>query len=207
MKRSVIELIVILLLVSIIYIKDMFLYKESQIKLIETIVDQDLNNHLNDYSNLLKEHNLIKQPGYKCITRIKNRKINNFYNYVLIFNNQNCNLKENDIVLNDNGLIGIVSSVYNHYAKVSLINNNNINISVRINDNYGTLKSNKDKLYISELVNNNSISLKDKVYTSGLTKIPKDILIGEVSNITNKSIEIKAYSNILDNPYVSIYGE
>ena len=66
------------------------------------------------------------------------------------------------------------------------------------------------KLYASNFTNLESIQINDKVFTSGLTNIPKDLLIGSVSRINdskNKMIlEINPISDITKRPYVSVYG-
>ena len=109
MKRQVIDLIIIIILITIIYIKDMFNYRNSQIKIIETSLNYDLTLKLDDYDKLLREINIPKMAGFKCITKIKSHKINDFYDHIMIYNNQECNFKKNDIVLGENGIIGFVS--------------------------------------------------------------------------------------------------
>ena len=210
MKRQVIDLIIILILITIIYIKDMFGYRNSQIKIIETSLNNDLALKLDDYEKLLKEINIPKMVGFKCITKIKSYKINEFYDHLMIYNNKNCNLKKNDIVLGENGIIGFLSKVNNNRADVKLITSSDTSLSIKINNNYGELYAKNGKLYASNFINPNTIQINDKVYTSGLTDIPKNLLLGTVSKISdNKNkmiIEINPTSNIIKSPYVSVYG-
>ena len=211
MKRQIIDLIIIAILITIIYIKDMFLYKSSQINLIQTTLGSDLTRKLEDYSYLLKENNLNRPDEFKCITRIKNRSINDFYKYIMIYNNKNCYLNKNDIVVNAEGLIGFISKTNKISSSVKLLTNSDTNLSIRINNNYGTLFAKNGKLYAKDFVNTSDIEVGSRVYTSGLTNIPKDLLIGTVSKtILKNNVLVYEIIGVFENqnsPYVSIYGE
>ena len=207
MKKQILDYIIIVLLILIIYVKDFIINQHSQIRVIETVLSNNLKRKLEDYEKLLKEYNLDRKKDFKCITMVKNRQPNLFYEYVAIYNNQNCELVRGDIVLNENGLLGTVVKVFKNKAIVSLITNPKEKISIRVNNSFGTLYAKHGKLYINDIVNESNIKNGDIVYTSGLTSIPKDIYIGNVVNTNNKNvIQVKEKANVLDNNYVSIYG-
>lgn len=101
----------------------------------------------------------------------------------------------NSPVINNIGLIGLYN---NHF----LIPSNTLNLSIKINNTYGTLKDNK------VTISHGQYEIGDKIYSSGLTNIPENILIGEVQNIypsTNTiedTIDIKYIEN--NTTYVGI---
>ena len=206
MKKQLIDLIIILIALLLIFFKDLSVYRFNQIKTIESVIDYDLKNTLDDYKSLKQEFN-IKTLDYKCITRIKERNINDYYKYITIYNNHNCNLKKKDLVLSNNELLGFVVNVNQLFAKVILITNPKSSVSVKVNNNYGTLKSSHGKSYIEDLIFDNDLKIGDRVYTSGLTDIPKDIYIGEISKIDDFKVELNVLSINSDNPYVSIIGD
>lgn len=211
MKKQVIDFIIIILLISTIYIKDLVIYQNNQIKIIESVIDHDLSLKLEDYNRLLNENNIPKQNGFKCITRIKNQQINLFYNYISIYNNKNCHLSENDIVLNENGLLGTIVKVFKKSAIVELISNPGNNISIQIGSAFGTMKAKNGILYIDDITEGFNIEKGDKVLTSGLTTIPKGLNVGTISNVwsikSQNIFEIKPTANITDGTFLSIYGE
>ena len=105
-------------------------------------------------------------------------------------------------VIDDNGLIGIISSVKKNTSIVKLITNKTTNISVKINDSYGILKSLDGKVFVSDFSYYDNINIGDKIYTSGIGNIKGDIYIGEVIDIKlneteiEKIVEVKLAGNI-----------
>ena len=117
---------------------------------------------------------------------------NNLYNNNSYFIESNTNF-ENNIVLNDKGFIGILSN-----KKLTLVKD--LNLSVRINDSIGILKNNKIKIISGDY------KLGDLIYTSSMSSVKENLLIGYVKGIQKLSnednIEIK-YLDI-DTSYVVI---
>lgn len=131
------------------------------------------------------------------------RNIYDFYNKIDI-NLGSDKIKVGDIVLNEDGLIGVVSKTYKNYSTVELLTNNEINISVKINDSYGILESANNKIKIEDVKLNEQINIGDKIYTSGLTSIKPNILIGTVKNVLKGSLELEYEIEV--EPSVNFYN-
>ena len=131
------------------------------------------------------------------------RNIYDFYNKIDI-NLGSDKIKVGDIVLNEDGLIGVVSKTYKNYSTVELLTNNEINISVKINDSYGILKSANNKIKVEDVKLNEQINIGDKIYTSGLTSIKPNILIGTVKNVLKGSLELEYEIEV--EPSVNFYN-
>lgn len=83
-----------------------------------------------------------------------------------------------DAVINSEGLIGVVTKTMKNRSIVTLVTGS-YNISVEINGTYGNLHNN----IVDLLDKYANIKSGDKVYTSGLTNIPKGILIGSINEV------------------------
>ena len=104
---------------------------------------------------------------------------------------ENVNVFENDVVLNNDGLIGIVTKTYDYYSIVTLITNKNSNISVKINDAIGILKTINNTLVVTDINNYEKVNVDDEIYTSGLGNLPDNIYIGKVKSINLNNTEIE----------------
>ena len=68
------------------------------------------------------------------------------------------------------------------------------NLSVKINDSFGTITGYEDGLYIiSDLSNYDIISINDTVYTSTIGNIKTPVLVGTVYSIEEHDISKKVY--------------
>ncbi len=121
------------------------------------------------------------------------RELYNFTEEILIKTSKE--VQEGDIVVNKEGVIGIISHYNYHLATVLLLTNKNTALSIKINGLYGKLKF-KNNLIIEDIPKD-KINIGDPIYTSGLTKYPEGLLIGKVSKIA-KYIEVstQALTNI-----------
>lgn len=167
----------------------------------------------NDYNKLLEfsEINVIYESDY-INAAIIYKDIYNYMNEITIRGGYDQNL-ENNPVIYDNTLVGIIDKVDNNTSIVKLVTNNSSKISVKINDEIGILEYKNGKLQVSNISNYGNTSIGDSVYTSGLGNIHENIYIGEVSNIEldNKNIEqiitVDYKLNIKDIDYVTILKE
>lgn len=121
------------------------------------------------------------------------------------------NIKVNDLLINEYGLVGIVSKVTNEYSKVDTIKKLK-NVSININDEFGTITEYKDNLFIIKDISNiSNISLNDSVYTIPTEQLKTPVLIGYVKRIDKKDINKIIYveSNVdFDNiNYLYVVGE
>ena len=185
----------------------LFIYKGAIINLFSNInaFTTKKDNYENAEINLLKaENNNLKeelksltnldsyaQYGYS-LTRLSYRALYDNYD-IYIQGGKDKNYKENYAVINSDGLVGIITSVEESSSKVRLLSGVP-NLSVKINDTYGTLSAYEDDLLIiSNISNYSKINLNDEVYTSTLGTIKERILIGTVYKVEESDIAKKIY--------------
>jgi len=184
------------------------------------MINIDINKCNYDYEILLNEYNKILNFSkidviYKVDyinTYILNKNIYNYLNEITIKGGNDLKLNNNPVIYN-NTLVGIVSKVNKNTSIVKLLTNNNSKISVKINNEVGLLKYKNNELIVENISNYSTISIGDKIYTSGLGNIKENIYIGTVKNIklNNKNIEktiIVSYDiDIKDINYITILRE
>ncbi len=134
------------------------------------------------------------------VSRVKYRNIYEYSDTLTIYKGFKNNVFVNDVVLNNDGLIGIVTKTYDYYSIVTLITNKNSNISVKINDAIGILKTINNTLVVTNINNYEKVNVDDEIYTSGLGNLPDNIYIGKVKsiNLNNTEIEKVVEVNIND---------
>lgn len=134
------------------------------------------------------------------VSRVKYRNVYEYSDTLTIYKGFKNNVFVNDIVLNNDGLIGIVTKTYDYYSIVTLITNKNSNISVKINDAIGILKTINNTLVVTNINNYEKVNVDDEIYTSGLGNLPDSIYIGKVKsiNLNNTEIEKVVEVNIND---------
>ena len=153
----------------------------------------------------------IDNSKYNLIyTKLILRDIYEFYDTITINKGSKSGVKKGNIVVNNEGLIGIVGEVNYNYSKVELLTNAKINLSVKINDAYGILTSEAPKLIVKNIKGNRDLKIGDKVYTSGLTETLEGVLVGEVVNVLKDDlgleykIEVKPAANFLNLKYLGV---
>ena len=137
----------------------------------------------NDLKKELKEVTKLNYNDYDY--EIGKITYNNLYNTNSYFIEYNSSY-DNNIVLNDKGMIGIVN---NHI--LTLVKE--LSLSIKINNNLGILKDNKIT------ITNGNYNIGDKIYTSNISSINDEYLIGYIDNIYTNDIE-----TIIDIKYLDI---
>lgn len=134
------------------------------------------------------------------VSRVKYRNVYEYSDTLTIYKGFKNNVFVNDVVLNNDGLIGIVTKTYDYYSIVTLITNKSSNISVKINDAIGILKVIDNTLVVTNINNYEKVNIDDEIYTSGLGNLPDNIYIGKVKsiNLNNTEIEKVVEVNIND---------
>lgn len=205
-KREVIlKIIIFLLLFVFVFCLSYFLsyVKYDNRKYIDSSIlmfdNQRLKKELLDIGNISYKDSLI--------AKVILRDMYNFYGEIVINVGSNDGVIVNDAVVNEDGLIGIVSKVKKNKSSVVLLGSN-YNVSVRIDDTYGNL----NKGVVTMLDKYSDIEIGDKVYTSGLDEVAGDIYIGEVKEVSldKEGLGKEAKVEILDNNnlnYVYIVGK
>lgn len=125
------------------------------------------------------------------VSRVKYRNVYEYSDTLTIYKGFKNNVFVNDVVLNNDGLIGIVTKTYDYYSIVTLITNKNSNISVKINDAIGILKIINNTLVVTNINNYEKVNVDDEIYTSGLGNLPDNIYIGKVKSINLNNTEIE----------------
>lgn len=181
-------------------IKNYKKYKLENEKLNNNLIDNEIiinkNKELEEEINTLKEELNLKKlyTSYDIIysTVISYDNITNIF---IIDKGKNDNIEKNSPVVISTGLIGFIDILYNDTSVVKLINNSNLNLSIKVNNNYGSFSYYKDNIYkVSDISNYNDIKVNDKVYTTGMGNLLSGIFIGTVKEIETDNYGI---SNIL----------
>lgn len=173
------------------------------------IIYSEINNRLIDNSNIVVNYNKYLESELETLRDFKvddkldlvlsKIKYRNMYGSdLVIYRGFNDFLKKGDAVLTNDGLVGIVKKTYKDSSIVDLITSRDSAISVKINDEYGILKCINNNMVVTDINNYSNISIGDKIYTSGLGNINKDIYVGIVKDIklNNTGIEKIIYVDI-----------
>jgi cell shape-determining protein MreC len=148
------------------------------------------------YQKLLDfKNNIVIKSNYKVSNVYKNN-----YNYdKLIING--CDYKVGDEVINQDGLVGIISRVDHKYSEINYLYNSGIPVVI---DNYEGKIVNRDKnnnLIIKEISNYNTINKNDLVYSIYGTYIGK--VIDKKTNDIDATLIVKGV-NIKNINYVAV---
>lgn len=169
----------------------------------------DLNKLLTDYE--------------KVNATIINRNIGNWYNTLTIDKGEKNGLKTDEVVITNEGLIGKIIKTSFYTSEVKIITtydlNNKISVGIRSGNvtTYGLLTGydiNEQKLMVTDIIDNTTIKVGDKVTTSGLSNAyPKGLLIGTVSKIESdefgisKTIRVQPAVDFNNLRYVTVIKE
>lgn len=188
MKEKVYYILVIILVLFANYIIVIFKFNDQ---------NNVINNILREENISLKEEiNELSNLNYHNYDYILGKiTIKNIYQSNTYYIEPSAEVKNNSPVINNTGLIGL----YNNHL---LLPTKSLNLSIKINDIYGTLK---DSIIT---ITHSNYKEGESIYTSGLTNIPGGILIGTIKSIYSSSnsledtIEVNYLKN--DTTYVGI---
>lgn len=145
-----------------------------------------------------KYEELANAYGYKDTvsyhlshSKILFRDIYDLGGHITIYKGSKDGLKEKNLVINEYGLVGVISKVNSRSSEVDLLMQNDFNLSVKINQNYGILKYENDTLVVKGINNKGDVQVGDLVYTSDISLYPENILIGEVKEVEFDNYEIE----------------
>ncbi len=138
---------------------------------------------------------------YFSESKVLYRDIYSFSKSIIIYNGENFGYKENMAVLNENGLVGIITSVEENSSTVTLLTNKDINISVKVGEQFGILKYIDNTLVVTNLTGSGVLNEGDYIYTSGLANLYSDIYIGVVST---KKVNNYSYEIVLENDFINL---
>ena len=161
---------------------------------------EEAEKEIKDLKKVLELNNTLSESSYMNATII-NRNIGYWYNTITIDKGEKDGVEKDMAVINNDGLIGIVTktSKLNSTVKLLTTTDTNSKISVKIKvgeDNYifGLLVGyDKDKksFIIEGIANNTEIPISSMVTTTGLgNNFPSGILIGRVDKITKDNFDL-----------------
>ena len=157
----------------------------------------DKNNRIEELSNLI---NINNDSKYKLIhTNIIVRNAGLWYQTLTLDKGFDYNIKKHNVVINSDGLVGIIDKVSKHTSTVKLLTsvNENYKIGVLIENEgdiiYGILSDFKNGLFVIRGISYNKEIKKDSlVKSSGLDdKMISDINIGVVDSVSKDNLDLE----------------
>lgn len=161
--------------------------------------------------NLVKSKNIYLEKKYEKLLDFKNNiditydyiitnTIVNSYGFDKILINGN-DYDINDEVVNENGLVGLISKVSGKHSEVTPIYDTKI--LVKINDIEGKIlrKDDNNNLIVGNLSNYDDINVNDKVYSN------KDSYVGKVVSVSKRDVITEVVvetTTIQKNCYVAV---
>lgn len=176
-----------------------FLFKVGEINKTSAYVCNIKNEEiLKKYQELENAYDYQDLLSYSTTpTKILYRDIYDLSNHITVYKGSENGIKEKNLVVNEEGLIGIVTKVNKNSSEVDLLINENTNLSVQVNKNYGILKYEKKDLIIKGINNKGNIEVGDKVYTSDISQYPENILVGFVQEVIFDTYEIEKIVKVI----------
>ena len=197
-KISLGIIIIVLLLYGYYPVMDMLILDKEIDEKIEFNIIKSERDSLKE--ELVKLTNLDYDDYNYVYGKVILRELYNFSEEIVIKTSEE--VKAGWIVVNEDGVVGIISKVVDDIAYVDLVTSKKTSLSVIVNNEYGKVSYNNGlKL---ENINKNNVKVGDIIYTSGLTKYPKGLVIGVVSKIDK---DIKVTSNVNDLYHVLVIKE
>lgn len=171
------------------------------------------NNKLKELLEIEKTYTDYKKVYAKVITRNKMY----WFSTITIDKGKKSKVKENDIVITSEGLLGTIKSVTDDFSTVRLITSSN-------NENKTSVAVKKEKelmhgtiigyeypyLKIELILKNKNVKEGDELITSGLGNLPKNIKIGKVEKIEEDKyamtniLYVKPYQDMNNIDYIAV---
>ena len=203
MKKNIGYVILFFVLLLGIFFKDFFysIWIQKDFNLEKNIVlESDYQNLKREYEELLQTNNLkVSFLSDGIISKVILHDPCIFFEEITILKEKEEGIKEQDVILNEEGFVGTVSEVSSHSSQVSLLTNAQTKISVKVQNSYGILKTKEGNLFITDITSKEEIKKDAIVYTSSFTNIPGDIPIGKVTEVSTSSLN----QEILVEPFVN----
>lgn len=175
------------------FLETIFLRKNEKL-----IISNDLTNtYIKELENDIKEYKEISNLNDCINSTIIYRNPEYWYDELTINKGSIDNIKKGSLVINNKGIIGTISNVYENTSTISLITNidKNKRVTVGITNNeetiYGLITSydkNKNEITISELTKDININGELNVITTNFTNTYKEgLIIAKVKEIKDDS--------------------
>lgn len=161
-----------------------------------SVSKEEIEYYKGEYENISKLFAINVLDYHTVYARVILHDIYAFHQEITVGKGLSDGVKLQDLVMNQDGVIGIVKTVNNHSSVVELLTNPNIELSVKIGSSYGILSCVDDQVMVKNIKLDQEIQVGDKVYTSGLTTIPGDILVGTVKEVHTDSLDLEYVINV-----------
>lgn len=199
-KRGIINLILVMIAFIILHnailicLANVFtLFRENNKDVLETVSYKEkiesLENTLAEYERAYENLKIYDSSTF-ILSKIALRDIYDFYDVLVIATDHP--VEKGSAVINERGLVGIISEANKTTAKVSLLTGKKIDISVKIGESYGLLDTydKKEKVLIVHNINNyTDIKEGEEVTTSGLQEVDGGLKIGTVKKTEVAGVE------------------
>lgn len=175
-----------------------------------TLNQEKIEYYKREYENISELFNIDTLGYHTVYGRVVLHDIYAFYEEITIGKGTRDGVKLQDLVINQDGVVGVVKKVNDHSSVVELLTSPNMELSVKIGSSYGILSCVDDQVIVKNIKLDQEIQVGDKVYTSGLTSIPGSSLVGTVQEIHTDNLDleyvldINLNVNIHDITYVAI---
>ena len=226
---------VFLLIFSFFFIKSQSFYHETKLNSFKTSLSGklfQLNSLFKEYISLVEKNEALFEENKKLKEIILNKKTfkyssnteNNKYeiinakiikndikssrNFIILNKGKKDGVKKEMGVISPKGIVGIVSSVSEHYSNVISVLNRDLSINAKHKKSnaFGSLNwngVNPERLQLFDIASINILNVGDTIITGGMsTYFPEDILIGRIIDyaITKENgyydIEVELSNNI-----------
>ncbi|MBN2789507.1 MAG: rod shape-determining protein MreC [Candidatus Delongbacteria bacterium] len=167
--------------------------KEKLVKL-----NQDKQNYEESFAENIRLRNLlsIELPDSLSFVyaKVTGEPASSLQNTILINAGSEKNVSDGEMVISENGFIGIITNAGKHISKVTLISdpNNKIPVITEIGKIPGIMKSIDHRTAeISEITKSQTVEIGEKIFTSDFSKLyHPGLLIGKVSSVSDSSATI-----------------
>lgn len=206
-KNNYLFLVLFLLVILKEPIYKLFIIKEDLYTPMRCSITEDKYNKLLEFNEI----DYIYESEY-LNTYIIYKDIYNYMEEVTIRGGNDYNFNNNPVIY-DNTLVGVINKVNDSSSIVKLITNKDSKISVKINDELGLLEYKNNELIISNISNYSNIEVGDYIYTSGIGNINENIYVGTIKDIKldskgiEKRILVDYKLKIKDIDYVTVIKE
>lgn len=167
-----------------------------------------LNNYELENKNLRSLLNFKDSASYPLLyADVISKLVNKVQGYFIINRGSSEGVKIGMPVLDDEGLIGVISETAGKYSVVKTLYNSNLNIAVTIQSINvdGVLSWNGTELIIKNIPSTYNVNVGDSVYTSDFSSVfPPEIPVGEVSK--KETISLGLLHTLSIKPYTDIYS-
>ena len=171
-------------------------------------LEQTVTHLLSENKELRKLLKVTDRLEYNYITsRIVGASITPLSSSAVIEAGENNNIKVNNLVINQDGLVGRIINVSNNYSSVMLLSDPNSRVPVITSSSRerGILANQGDETLLIYLSEEHKVEVGELIYTSGDGKIyPYGLLVGKIYKINNDGIFVKLSTNLKTLDFVYI---